>query len=70
MRDEIRVRNRKKVRDEIKVIWQMTRPFDRLLKMAASTSVSYRATLTQKPPRKGGEVYAESGLIRATRAEG
>lgn len=40
LRDEIRVRNRKKARDEIKVIWQTTRPFDRLLKMAASTSVS------------------------------
>lgn len=52
VREEIRMRNRKKARDEVKVIWQMTRSFDRLLKMAASTSVSYRATPTQKPPRK------------------
>lgn len=70
VRDEIRMRNRKNAKDETKVIRQMTRPFDRLLKMASSTSVSHRATPTQKPPKKGGEVYSESGMIRATRAEG
>lgn len=38
--------------------------------MAALTSVSHRAILSQKPLRKGGEVQSESNTLRATRPEG
>lgn len=51
----IRVRNGEKARGERKVLWQMTWP-DRLLKTAASMSVSYRVAPNQKPLRIGGEV--------------